>query len=127
MAKPSPLVGAILFAWLPDDERPNHPGPKFRPVLVIEADTANKRLLVAYGTSRKVDRCYRGDVAFRQEDINGLSKDTKFCLGKSKWISISAEYLSKDQSTGGLAVLGHVPAKMSKKVLMRLQEVANPY
>lgn len=127
MSKPSPLIGAILFAWLPDHLRPNNPGPKFRPVMVIEADVANKRLLVAYGTSQKVDRCHRGEIVFRKEDIEGLTKDTKFCLGNSKWIPISSEYLSEDQSSGGLAILGHIPAKKSDAVLARLQEVTNQH
>jgi hypothetical protein len=127
MSNPSPLIGAVLFAWLPDHLRPNNPGPKFRPVMVIDVDAANKRLLVAYGTSQNVDRCHRGEIVFREDEIEGLSKDTKFCLGNSQWIPISAEYLSKNQSSGGLAVLGHPPAKRSKDILLRLQEVANRY
>lgn len=125
MTNSSPLVGAVLFAWLPDDQRPGVPGAKFRPVLIVDADVANKRLVVAYGTSQRTDRCNRGEIVFRKEDVPGLAKDTKFCLWKTKVIPISPEYLSRDQSSGGLAVLGRVPAKLSSVLLARLQEVTN--
>ena len=127
MSKPSPLIGAIVFAWLPDDQRPHVPGPKFRPVLIVEADVENKRLLVAYGTSQKLDLCYPGEIVFQPEEIDGLSKATKFCLGKSKWIPISSEYLSKSRKNGGLAVLGRVPKHKSDHMLARATEVAHQY
>lgn len=125
MSNLSALVGAIVFAWFPEDENPHQPGPKFRPVIVVDLDHDNKRIRVAYGTSQKVDRCGRGEISFAKGEINGLPKDTKFCLGKSKWIPLTKEYLADGKKSGGVTVLGRVPAKRARDVLHRLQEVAD--
>lgn len=60
MSNPSPLIAAIIFAWFPEDENPHEPGPKFRPVLVIDVNLENKLIRVAKGTSQNVERCGRG-------------------------------------------------------------------
>jgi hypothetical protein len=121
----SALVGAILFAWLPEDENPHQPGPKFRPVLVVDSDPSGKRICVAYGTSQRVAQNRRGEITFRQDEIKGLSKDTKFCMGKTKWIPLSAEYLSQTrQNESGLSVLGFIPQKRSRELLLKIEEVA---
>ncbi|MFC6674320.1 hypothetical protein [Marinobacterium aestuariivivens] len=124
MSNLSALVGAILFAWLPEDEHPHRPGPKFRPVLVVDADPSGKRLCLAYGTSQRVEQNGKGEITFRKDEIEGLSKDTKFCIGKTKWIPLSAEYLSRTKkNAGGLAVLGFIPQKRSRELQMRIEEV----
>lgn len=123
MSNLSALVGAILFAWLPEDENPRRPGPKFRPVLVVDADPVSMRLCVAYGTSQRVNTKGKGEITFRQGEITGLGKDTKFCLGKSKWIPLSAEYLSKPGSTSNPTVLGLIPPNRRREMVMRLEEV----
>lgn len=124
MSNLSALVGAVLFAWLPEDENPHRPGPKFRPVLVIDADPVSKRLRVAYGTSQRVGTNGKGEITFRQNEMEGLSKDTKFCLGKSKWIPLSAEYLSQTRSADKLTVLGLTPPLRRRELLQRMEEVA---
>lgn len=125
MSNLSALLGAVIFAWLPEDENPHRPGPKFRPVLVINTDPVSKRLQVAYGTSQRVDANGKGEITFRQNEIEGLSKDTKFCLGKSMWIPLSAKYLSQTGSAGNLAVLGIIPNSRTKELRMRLEEVSS--
>lgn len=124
MSNLSALVGAILFAWLPKDEAPHRPGPKFRPVLVIDADPIAERLCLAYGTSQHTGRNARGEITFRRGEISGLNKDTKFCLGKTKWVPARAEYLSRTGSIGDIVVLGVIPKKRSRDLLVRLEEVA---
>ncbi|WP_166256023.1 toxin of addiction system [Marinobacter salicampi] len=123
MSNLSALTGCILFAWLPEDENPHQPGPKFRPVLVVDADPEGKRLCLAYGTSQRVDQNGKGEITFRRNEIDGLAKDTKFCLGKTKWVPMTAEYFSKTTSSVGLAVIGFVPKKRTREILMRLEEV----
>lgn len=123
MSNLSALVGAILFAWMPQDENPHQPGPKFRPVLVINADPSAKRILVAYGTSQNVQRCGRGEITFGTDEVPGLTKDTKFCLAKAKWIPVSPEYLYQSPAAAKLAVLGSFPSNRSRELRARLEEV----
>lgn len=127
MSNLSALVGAILFAWLPEDENPHHPGPKFRPVLVINADPNAKRILVAYGTSQNVERNGKGEITFRTDEVPGLSKDTKFCLAKAKWIPVSPEFLYQSPAAAKLAVLGMFPRRRSHELMQRVDEVSGNY
>lgn len=122
MANLSALVGAILFAWFPEDENPHRPGPKFRPVLVIDADPSAKRVCLAYGTSQRVEQNGKGEITFRKEEIQGLKKDTKFCLGKAKWVPMTTEYLSQNQEDGGVVCIGFIPKKRARELLSRLEE-----
>lgn len=125
MSNLSALRGAVLFAWLPEDENPHRPGPKFRPVFVMDVDPTARRLLVAYGTSQRVEANGLGEITFRQSEIEGLSKDTKFCLGKSKWIHLTKEYLSQSQSAEKLVVLGTIPNSRVREFRMRLNEITD--
>lgn len=125
MSNLSALVGAVLFAWLPEDEHPHQPGPKYRPVLVIDADPEGKRVCLAYGTSQRVDQNGKGEITFRKDEVNGLTKDTKFCLGKTKWVPVAPEYLSKTKTAGGLTVLGMTPRNRTDDLVDRLEEVAD--
>jgi hypothetical protein len=118
MANLSALVGAVIFAYWPEDERPHHPGPKFRPVLVV--DVSDQRALVAYGTSQRTDRNARGEITVSREDMPGLSKDTKFCLGKTQWIPLSTEYIEKD---GRTVVLGQIPKHLKADFMSRIEEM----
>ncbi|MBZ9574527.1 hypothetical protein [Modicisalibacter sp. MOD 31.J] len=127
MSNLTALVGAVVFAWLPEDEAPHHPGPKFRPVLVVDMDLERKQLCVAYGTSQRVDRCGRGEIVFTPKEIEKLSKPTKFCLGKAKWIPLSSSYLSKTGEGKNVAYLGRTPANRAADLLKRLEEVGYAY
>ncbi len=123
MSNLSALVGAVLFAWMPEDEHPHSPGPKFRPVLVIDADADSRRLKVAYGTSQRTGVNHKGEITFQQNEIPGLRKDTKFCLGQSKWIPLSAEFLSRSGQSSDLAILGIIPKSRSRALLLRIEEL----
>lgn len=123
MSSTSALIGAVIFAWAPEDENPYVPGPKFRPVIVLDADPIQKRLLVAKGTSQRVKQCGRGEITFTTQDIKGLSTDTKFKLGNSQWIPIEKPYLSKDKNGSALSVLGIIPAHKRKSLLVALEEI----
>lgn len=124
MSNLSALVGAILFAWFPEDENPHKPGPKFRPVLVVDVDPDQRRLCVAYGTSQHTDQNRIGEITFGQNEIEGLNRDTKFCLGKQKWIPMTNAYLSKTPSISKLAVLGFIPKRRTDDLILRIEEIS---
>lgn len=124
MTNPSALIGAILFAWMPEEEHPHRPGPKFRPVLVVDADPSAKRICLAYGTSQRVEQNGKGEITLRKGEIQGLNRDTKFCLGKTQWVPLTAEYLCEGD-TGGFSVLGLIPKAQARKFFYRLKEVSN--
>lgn len=123
MSNLSALVGAILFAWFPEEENPHRPGPKFRPVLVLDVDPDHQRLCVAYGTSQRVGQNRKGEITFGKNEISGLTHDTKFCLGKSRWIPLASEYLAESESSSKLAVLGLIPQRRRDDLIDRLEEV----
>lgn len=84
-----PRVGDIVWCRFPRNRVPG-PGPKSRPALVLRAGEASGHtvVLVAYGTSRKVDRLYTGEFAILSSDgaafaASGLSYPTKFDLGET--------------------------------------------
>ena len=114
----SALAGAVILVRFPEDEHPNHPGPKRRPSLVAEIDHESRRLLVAYGTSQNVNRNGRGEITIRPCDIPGLNKDTKFCLAKARWIPITEEFLGKE-----ITVIGMIPRYLARDLLERYEEI----
>jgi hypothetical protein len=84
---PEPLAGDIVWCHFPHLPALD-PGPKPRPALIIEvreADEGQFRVLVAYGTSKKLTVLRAGDFAISAVDgpafrLAGLQADTKFCL-----------------------------------------------
>ncbi len=82
-----PAVGDILWCHFP--QAPELlPGPKPRPALVVRVDTREEGMVVvmAYGTSQRVDKLLAGEFAIRRAQnvaafsLAGLSFDTKFNL-----------------------------------------------
>jgi len=95
----APTPGAIVRVWFPESETVMHPGPKFRPVLVLAVSCDSKeapRALVAYGTSQRTDRYARGEVVVPRSRAPSLECDTKFCLTKAIWLPLSNEYFSSN-------------------------------
>lgn len=87
------LLGAIVYCWLPLTEAPYEPGPKFRPVLVVEHDMQSGRVRVAPGTTRKLDLLYRGEFLVDDaEGGEGLHCTTKFKLLGSLWLSLQPRF-----------------------------------
>lgn len=84
-----PQVGDIVWCRFPQNRVPG-PGPKSRPALVLRVGEASGHpvVLVAYGTSRKIDKLYTGEFAILPSDgdafaASGLSYPTKFDLGET--------------------------------------------
>lgn len=82
-----PSAGEILWCAFPLSGE-LRPGPKHRPALAITVDDAEVplyRILVAYGTSQRVDELYSGEFAVTPADaaayqLSRLSYPTKFDL-----------------------------------------------
>lgn len=83
----TPDPGDIVWCRLPQRPR-DVPGPKPRPALVVSVTEHEDgvAVMVAYGTSQKLDRLAAGEFAIRKAqnraayEMAGLSYDTKFDL-----------------------------------------------
>ena len=99
-AWPEPLAGDIVWCSFPNSTQPK---PKPRPALVlstIENEDGQLFVCVAYGTSQKTNRLYRGEflIANSQNPISyrsaGLSYDTKFDLNNHIELPYNDAYFS---------------------------------
>lgn len=107
--KPFRLI--VMYVWLPDHNNPNQPGPKYRPVLVLDVNSQTKELLVVYGTSQKAQYPLKGEFTV---DFPGLTKPTKFCFTYQRWIPATDSYLCKD---GNKNIIGYLPQKYYPRVI----------
>lgn len=87
--------------WCHSPHRPDtEPGPKPRPVLitkVFDDHAPHFFVLVAYGTSQKVQFLHSGEFAITQQDraaykLAGLSFDTKFSFRQNFELPYSGDY-----------------------------------
>ena len=95
MKVPSAPIGAIVRVWFPETESVLRPGPKFRPALVLDVATkANgaREALVAYGTSQRSEQFGKGEFVLPARLTTSLCSDTRFCLTRRVWLSLTMEY-----------------------------------
>ena len=96
-----PLAGDIVWSYFPD-ELQIKPAEKPRPALILTVYDDNAPhfgVLVAYGTSQRVAKLYRGEFAITRADGDaytaaGLSYDTKFNLLRRLQLPFSDEYFA---------------------------------
>lgn len=97
---PEPTAGDIAWCHFPGHI---HPKPKARPGLITSThvdDEGRVFVTVAYGTSQKTDRLYRGEFRITKSEhaaayaIAGLSYSIKFDLGKMIDLPYNADYFS---------------------------------
>ena len=103
MAKywPEPEPGDIVDCRFPEDKVPG-PGPKERPALVTNVDTfagdagaTHVIVDVAYGTSQGTANPYPGEfVVEARHPGTGLTRDTKFDLGKIFRLKFNDEWFA---------------------------------
>lgn len=113
----APLVGAVVWCWMPHTDSVMEPGPKRRPVLVLDADRSG--LLVAYGTSN-LGACYRGEFILRPDDLPNLPKPTRFSVAKTLRLPATAAFFA---DRGHVSVIGRLPARALAKLADALREV----
>lgn len=118
----SALVGGVLLVWWPEDENPNQPGPKFRPGYVLDLDIAAKKVLLAYGTTKRLEVQAAGELVVTHEEMPSLKQDTKFCLRRTKWVPLSPTFLSKSQVGVDVIYVGPVPKARADDLLNAMQE-----
>lgn len=83
-----PKPGDIVWCRFPEDGGLK-PAPKSRPALVLSVGVIadGPAVVIAYGTSQKVDRLYAGEFSILPADgaafrVSGLSYPTKFNLAR---------------------------------------------
>lgn len=95
-----PTAGDIVWCYFPDHI---HSKPKPRPGLVLATkvdDDGRIFVHVAYGTSQKTNRLYRGEFLISRSEqpaafsSAGLSYDTKFNLGNALELPFNDAYFS---------------------------------
>lgn len=118
------LVGTVMFVWMPENgyARTHAPGPKYRPVLVVDADNQTGELKVAYGTSQRTNQCGRGEITFTPSELPKLTKPTKFCLGTAYWVPATMQYLAC-KKTQKPTVIGAIPRSRWDDLYERVLEV----
>lgn len=97
---PEPVAGDLVWCHFPDNI---HPRPKPRPALVLavfDDEAPHFSVRVAYGTSQKTDRLYKGEFLIARSphpaayEAAGLSYDTKFNLRQRIDLPYSSEWFS---------------------------------
>jgi hypothetical protein len=109
---PEPEAGAIVWCRFPDTPELK-PAPKPRPALILtvfDDDAPEFRVLVAYGTSQKVNRLYAAEFAITLQDdaafkLSGLSFPTKFNLLRTVELPYSTPWFDVPPA----APFGHSP------------------
>lgn len=113
----APLIGACVWAWMPEAENVLVPGPKLRPTLILEAD--DRGVLVAYGTSQKTNVFGLGEFVVTPAELEGLSKPTKFCLRKAYRLPFNKAFFLRE---GQVKVAGILPVGAKRKLALAAEE-----
>lgn len=99
-AFPPPQAGDIVWCRFPH-RGVSVPGPKPRPALVIDTGRLgdDPAVEVIYGTSRKLERLYRGEFSITPEDgdafaASGLSYPTKFGTTRAVFLPYNDDWFS---------------------------------
>lgn len=99
--------GLVMYCWFPDSDQPHCPGPKYRPVILLDIDSSTNHVKVAYGTSQCTEHFGLGEFVIKQDALEGLTMETKFCLTKAKWLPFTDAYFAK---CGDKHILGMLPS-----------------
>jgi hypothetical protein len=94
-----PLAGDIVWSWFPDEFQ-TKPAQMPRPALVVSVyddEAPHYGVLVAYGTSQRVNTLFRGEFAITRSDgdafnSSGLSFETKFDFSRCLQLPFSDEF-----------------------------------
>lgn len=106
MQNPTLVMGAILRAWLPFDDKPNVAGPKFRPVIFLGETFVNgvTHWVVAYGTTQMNEHNESklgADFIVRcvSDRAMVLNSDTRFDFNRLYSIPATTEFFSANKSS----------------------------
>jgi hypothetical protein len=121
---PEPQAGVIVWCRFPDTPA-LRPGPKPRPALILtvfDDEAPRFRALVAYGTSKKVERLYAGEFNITPADgaafrLAGLSFPTKFNLSTAVELPYSTPWFDVPPAApfGQMPQLGVLHANLMRR------------
>lgn len=96
-----PQAGDVVWCNFPYREMPGRPGPKPRPAIVravfLNRRTGRSSVEVAFGTSQKADRLYRGEFLVATPSgmrAAGLDLPSKFDLGRTVRLPWAGAYFT---------------------------------
>lgn len=93
---PLPACGDIVWAKFPQAERPGVPGLKSRPALILFISPTDNAVIVAYGTSQRTEKLFRGEFVLDPHDpgfsLSGLSVRTKFDVSRTVQLPFNSEW-----------------------------------
>lgn len=108
-----PEYGQVVSCYFPETERPNRPGIKPRPCLVVNASKPEGSnqwyLLVAYGTGARPDEAREGEYTVQDEDglrAAGLHKPTRFVFTRVRALPFRYEFFRPNKD--GTVILGEL-------------------
>jgi hypothetical protein len=125
-----PQLGDVVSAYFPEDERPNNPGIKSRPCVILQVQRSDKPgvwyVRIAYGTTQKIlpNELRVGDVPVTKPDnmrAAGLHKPTKFVLTRSKIIPYTHAYIRAN--TAGSSFLGELCAEDRRNAEIAIEKI----
>jgi hypothetical protein len=104
-----PRPGDVVWCNFPYDEMPGQPGPKPRPAIVgkvyLNHRTGRSSISVAFGTSQKTDRLYKGEFVVATPSgmrAAGLHLPTKFDLARTARLPWAPAYFTIKPGGDGL-------------------------
>jgi hypothetical protein len=99
--KTLPRPGDVVWCRFPFREMPGKPGPKARPAIVravfLDRRTSRSSVEVAFGTSKRTDRLYRGEFSIASPSgmrAAGLDLPTKFDLARTVRLPWTREFFT---------------------------------
>jgi len=125
-----PRLGDVVSAYFPEDERPNNPGIKARPCVILQVQRSEKPGVwyarIAYGTTKQLlpNELRIGDVPVdKPENMRaaGLHKPTKFVLTRSKIIPYTHAYIRANNA--GSSFLGELCAEDRRNAEIAIERI----
>lgn len=133
-AFPLPVPGDIVYCRFPEEV--GKPGPKPRPGLVTglgQFSDGTPGVVVAYGTSQRVDELYAGEFAIVPADgepfrVAGLSFPTKFDLRKRVMLPYTDAWFRVPPKPlfGQTPKMGTLHASLMKRAIAAFEAVQPP-
>lgn len=133
-AFPPPVPGDIVYCRFPEEV--GRPGPKPRPALVTglaQFDEGTIGVVVAYGTSQRVDQLHAGEFSIVPEDgepyrAAGLSYPTKFDLRNRVTLPYTDAWFRVPRRPlfGETPKMGTLHASLMRRASAAFQAIAAP-
>ncbi|ELP97478.1 type II toxin-antitoxin system PemK/MazF family toxin [Pseudomonas syringae pv. syringae] len=93
---PLPACGDIVWVKFPQAGRLGVPGLKSRPALILFTSPADNAVIVAYGTSQRTEKLFRGEFVLDPNEpgfsLSGLSVRTKFDVSRTVQLPFNSDW-----------------------------------